>query len=74
MTCELVSPVSNEATEDAAWSRAFLASSSGVRNSDIISLRAHIQELQPRNEDLIACRVGIQKMQMNRALKLCYGK
>lgn len=40
-----VTPVPNEATDDAAWSRASSVSKFGVDDAYLVALCAHIQEL-----------------------------
>lgn len=41
-----------------------------MENAEVVSLRAHIQELKAKNEVLLSRFAGIQKIQMERLLKL----
>lgn len=62
VTGEVVSPVLNEVTMEAARPRGSLVPSSGVEDPGLVALRAHIQDLQAENEALSACHAKNQKI------------
>lgn len=71
MACELVKPVSDEVSRNAARSHGSVVSSSGLEDSDLADLRVHIQEMPSENEEILSCRAGNRKNSMEMLLELC---
>lgn len=56
VSTELANHVSNEATSNSARSHDSVVSCSGVKDAGLLTIRAHIQELQTENKDLLPLR------------------